>query len=73
MITLTQLPCTARKLEAALHAYCDAQDAWDAEVFAQQCVIDYDNDLCRLGLKLTLTPVPSESAATKTTNPTNKE
>lgn len=61
--TLAILPCNARELEAALHAYCDHHGAWDAEVFARQCVIDYDKESCRLGLELTLTPAPPESAA----------
>ena len=30
--TLVTLPCTARFLEAALHAYCDHHGAWDATV-----------------------------------------
>lgn len=30
--TLAILPCTARELEAALHAYCDHNGAWDAKV-----------------------------------------
>ena len=29
---LITLPCTARQLEDALHAYCDHNGAWDAKM-----------------------------------------
>ena len=54
--TLVTLPCTARELEAALHAYCDHHGAWDATV---------NYDIAVPFVKLTLTPAPSESAANK--------
>ena len=32
MPILVTLPCSARKLETALHAYCDHHAAWDATI-----------------------------------------
>ena len=69
--TLVTLPCTARELEAALHAYCDHHGAWNMEAdVVKGTRPDMPEYAC---VALALYPAPSESAATETTNPTNKE
>ena len=62
--TLAILPCNARFLETALHNYCDHHGAWDAEV---RVCLHKPQGVYSLYI------VPPESAATKTTNPNNKE
>ena len=59
MPILAILPCTARKLETALHAHCDHHAAWDA-------TIDYEiypkTEHCNGAAisTLVLTPAPNE-------------
>ncbi|MBR3958063.1 MAG: hypothetical protein IKJ89_09455 [Kiritimatiellae bacterium] len=66
--TLVTLPCTARDLEAALHSYCDAHAAWDAQI-----ALDWKNPHWTVATPiLTLSCAPSVTSADETTNP-NKE
>lgn len=44
--TLITLPCTARELENALHAYCEHHGAWEGQVFLKTeylCGTDFPN------------------------------
>ena len=70
--TLVQLPCTARELEAALHAWCDHHGAWDAVASVCEQPIDGSRGFATVQV-LTLSCAPSETAASEQTPTTQGE
>lgn len=71
---LITLPCTARKLEAALHSYCDHHGAWDMQIMSDAISSGRSIQDTRITLALSEgsgetspsppTPAPTSSAPT---------